>query len=367
MMDACLVGVGGVVCGAVGFVIGRWTSGDAAPSDNRGDLRIRSSELLSRPSGLFTPRESMHALEGIAKDHLRKTEYAKRVLLPNRIILIRHGESEGNVHESVYGTKADNLVELSELGSSQAISAGKHLKAILGDEKIIVFVSPFQRAYQTLRNIRTHLEDNIVSTEIEPVLREQEFGNLQGEEYKRYKQERMKVGRFYYRFPTGESGADVYHRVNLFWEDIWKLNVVGDPVDNVLVVTHGLTIRLLLMQLFKWSPDTFETMYNPANCEFFVLKKKMNMHLADQSRSLPYELDYKEGAAPKSERKVKVTFKGAAAPQNLLLKDYLSLPQPRTRSTDAAARMLVEQYGDFSVNDIVGVDFFVDEKFAKYR
>lgn len=70
---------------------------------------------------------------------------------------------------------------------------------------------------------------------MEPRLREQEFGNLQGDEFIKYREEQTKViwagrtffpkllrlfvasifqiGRFWYRFPTGESGADVYDRV----------------------------------------------------------------------------------------------------------------------------------------------------------
>jgi len=35
----------------------------------------------------------------------------------------------------------------------------------------------------------------------------QEFGNLQGEEFKAWRHEQASVGRFWYRFPTGESGA----------------------------------------------------------------------------------------------------------------------------------------------------------------
>ena len=44
-------------------------------------------------------------------------------------------------------------------------------------------------------------------------LREQDFGNFQDMEgKKREKAERLRFGRFFYRFPNGESGADVYDR-----------------------------------------------------------------------------------------------------------------------------------------------------------
>ena len=65
---------------------------------------------------------------------------------------------------------------------------------------------------QTARCLRTAIEPNLIHTYIEPRVREQEFGNLQGDEFKAFRAEQMRVGRFFYRFPTGESGADVYGR-----------------------------------------------------------------------------------------------------------------------------------------------------------
>ena len=40
---------------------------------------------------------------------------AKRKL-PSRVILLRHGESEGNADATLYRTKADNLIELTPKG-----------------------------------------------------------------------------------------------------------------------------------------------------------------------------------------------------------------------------------------------------------
>ncbi len=46
---------------------------------------------------------------------------------PNRIILIRHGESEGNINRSIYAERPDYSLELSEKGKEQAREAGRHL------------------------------------------------------------------------------------------------------------------------------------------------------------------------------------------------------------------------------------------------
>jgi len=338
----------------------------ASSSWDLGGCSFRLGRRPSFHSSQFVPESAVEAFDQAA-DYpsiavAQQAEEGRRLLLPQRIIMVRHGESEGNVDETTYQEKGDNLVELTDKGSEEALAAGRKIKEILDGEPVIVFVSPFQRTYQTLRNIRSHFEDSIVRTEICPLIREQEYGNLQSEEMAKYKEEKKKVGRFWYRFPTGESGADVYMRAELFWKDVIALNTRGGkpPVDNVLVVTHGLTMRLLLMCLNHWSPDTFETVFNPGNCDMWVLKKDLCM-----DAELPYRLDDTEGSLPRSSRMVKVIFKGGRE-QRLELKDYISIPPPRTSRLDIVKRMVAEQHG-FSASEIVGVDLFVEKKFAKYK
>jgi len=117
----------------------------------------------------------------------------------------------------------------------------------------------------------------IVRIDIEPRLREQEFGNTQDpSQMPEIRKEQSAVGRFWYRFPHGESGADVYHRVAAFWTELYNTHMhIHHPhgkVDNVVVITHGLTMRFILSVAFRWSPDTFETVWNPNNCEIWVLE-----------------------------------------------------------------------------------------------
>jgi broad specificity phosphatase PhoE len=57
----------------------------------------------------------------------------------------------------------------------------------------------------------------ILGVQEEVQLREQDFGNFQDTDgKKREKAERLRFGRFFYRFPNGESGADVYDRITIF-------------------------------------------------------------------------------------------------------------------------------------------------------
>ena len=199
-----------------------------------------------------------------------------REKLPATIILVRHGESEGNADSTLFRTIPDNLVGLTEKGLEQAAFVGQRIRTVfrkLQPSRVHLIVSPFERTLQTAATLRKSFEHLIVRTDLESRIREQEFGNLQNEQFQAFREEQKKVGRFWYRFPTGESGADVYDRVKSWWtESVANVNVrVGfEPVDALVVVTHGLTMRFVLMQLFSWSPTTFHSVWNAENCDTYV-------------------------------------------------------------------------------------------------
>jgi broad specificity phosphatase PhoE len=56
----------------------------------------------------------------------------------------------------------------------------------------------------------------LVGFQEEVQLREQDWGNFQapGQQTRNY-EERLKYGRFFFRFPEGESAADVYDRMTM--------------------------------------------------------------------------------------------------------------------------------------------------------
>lgn len=285
-----------------------------------------------------------------------------RLELPDRVILVRHGESMANVDKNVWRETPDNMIELSDRGSAQALRCGKRIREIVGDESVDFFVSPFERTLQTARKIRKAFADGqIGGCRIEPRIREQEFGNIQGDDHAKHREDQQRVGRFWYRFPSGESGADVHSRVCAFWKtDLLSHNLrVHCPrASNVVVVTHGLTMRLILMQLFNWSPNTFHTVWNADNCDIYVLKKDL-----DLPGPSPYMLDREEGDFPKSSIELIVTLKGEAD-RRVTLKDYLNIPAPRTTNHEIVKEMLLEQHG-IDPGKVEALDFF-GGKFKKF-
>lgn len=63
----------------------------------------------------------------------------KRCGFPKRLILVRHGESEGNIDPLLYCRVPDNAMHLTELGYEQAVAAGKSIKKIIGDDSVVRF------------------------------------------------------------------------------------------------------------------------------------------------------------------------------------------------------------------------------------
>ncbi|KAI3885836.1 hypothetical protein MKW92_033772 [Papaver armeniacum] len=82
--------------------------------------------------------------------------------LPKRIILVRHGESKGNLDGSAYTTTPDYKIPLTELGLNQARTAGQNILQIIQSQsesetennwKVYFYVSPYERTRSTLREI----------------------------------------------------------------------------------------------------------------------------------------------------------------------------------------------------------------------
>lgn len=187
---------------------------------------------------------------------------------PQRIILIRHGQAEGNVDETLFETKADHQMELTALGQAQARAAGERLRAVLGDEPAQFYISPYVRTRQTFAGVREAVASSVHRAYEEPRLREQDWGNYQvREDMLRQKKARNAFGHFFYRFTHGESGADVYDRVSTFLETLHRDFQREAFPPNAVIVTHGLTMRLFLMRWFHWSVEYFESLENPDFCE----------------------------------------------------------------------------------------------------
>mmetsp|Transcript_28233 Transcript_28233/g.52599 ORF Transcript_28233/g.52599 Transcript_28233/m.52599 type:complete len:273 (+) Transcript_28233:126-944(+) len=199
--------------------------------------------------------------------------------LPKRIILVRHGESLGNADAGAYCSIPDWQIPLTPKGVEQSRALGVTLKEIIGESPLFIYCSPYMRARQTLKGMVESFETNhIVGAREEPRITEQQFGNFQnGEEMQTIFSDRSDFGRFYYRFPEGEAGLDVYNRATSFIATLFRDWTRNDPEVQkemtVIVVTHGLTLRLFLMRWYQYTVREFEESVNPSNASYVLMER----------------------------------------------------------------------------------------------
>jgi len=203
-------------------------------------------------------------------------------VLPDRIVLVRHAESEGNVDKHVYSILPDRMLPLTEKGRWQAETAGQALRDVFEKDddpyNLVFYISPYRRSYQTYQGISKALpSESIVGVYEDVQLREQDFGNFQDPTGKKKEmKERLEFGRFFYRFPNGESGADVYDRITIFEDHLVRDINAGRFAQgntNLVLVTHGLALRIILMRWFHWTVDQFLKVYNPGHCQPIILER----------------------------------------------------------------------------------------------
>ncbi len=186
---------------------------------------------------------------------------------PERLWLVRHGQSEGNVardaadetgaHEIAIHVR-DVDVPLSELGRDQAQAAGRWFGALPRDERPqVILASPYIRAKELAEIICREgaLSGGPAHTIVDERLREREFGifdrlTTAGIRH-RFPEEaahRRLLGKFYHRPPGGESWADVILRLRSMLNTI-NLHYCD---RRVLIVCHQVVVlcfRYILEEL----------------------------------------------------------------------------------------------------------------------
>lgn len=197
---------------------------------------------------------------------------------PREITIVRHAQSAGNLAaEKAHAAGAqlidiaprDADVPLSDLGRRQAQALGEWLT----DQQAcdVAYVSPYRRARETL-------EIGLRAAQWSPPvfhderIREKELGILdrltrlgvQARFPDQYEL-RVRVGKFYYRPPGGESWADVVLRQRSFFESLMHAH----DEARVLIVTHQVVVlgfRYIIESLTEEQLLTIDAQADVANC-----------------------------------------------------------------------------------------------------
>eukprot|EP00967_Tisochrysis_lutea_P088016 scaffold124639_cov31-Tisochrysis_lutea.AAC.4 len=97
---------------------------------------------------------------------------------PERIILVRHGQSDGNANRRAYERTPDSQIALTDVGYAQGVVAGLQIRKLVGNESVRFYYSPYLRARQTLLAVLKAFDSQTVELSTEPRLREQDFGEV---------------------------------------------------------------------------------------------------------------------------------------------------------------------------------------------
>ncbi|MBV8888446.1 MAG: phosphoglycerate mutase family protein [Alphaproteobacteria bacterium] len=205
-----------------------------------------------------------------------------------RLYLVRHGQSEANLDNTVNARLPDHNVPLSAEGHKQAAAAGHVLARTLGpDRRVRLFVSPYVRTRETSAGIEAAL--GATGTRFDKreaiELRELEFGLFDGipdgdlprlfpREYEHYDKHRRFSGEFFAPMPLGESRCNVADRVKAVFGTILRDAAADrpDPITDFVIVSHGVTIRCFRLQWMHYGWEWYEQQRNPWNCSVQLIE-----------------------------------------------------------------------------------------------
>ena len=175
---------------------------------------------------------------------------------PDRLWIVRHGQSAGNVARDAAELAQTHLIDLttrdadtplSELGQQQSHALAKWFAELpAGQRPNVLMTSPFVRSQQTVQAVADALGIEHAEIAVDERLREKEFGILDRytvagikAKFPDLAEQRALVGKFYFRPPGGESWCDVLLRLRSVTE-VLRRDHVG---DRVLIVAHQVIVN----------------------------------------------------------------------------------------------------------------------------
>ena len=174
---------------------------------------------------------------------------------PCYLVLVRHGQSEWNKKNLFTGWKDPKLTAR---GVEEAIKAGDELKGS-GYSFDKMYTSELFRAQETGRIILDRMGLDSIEVIRDLSLNERNYGDLAGlnkdDARKKWGEDQVHIWRRSFDVPPpgGESLKDTAERVLPYF----KQNIIPQLAEglNILIAAHGNSLRALVMEIEKISPD----------------------------------------------------------------------------------------------------------------
>lgn len=215
-----------------------------------------------------------------------------KLKINGKIILLRHGESVEDLDKDHHKYFEDDEMSLTELGKKQAQDAGDEINkevANVTNNDVIFYTSPSKRVRETADGILSRLGGaSQTSVHVLSEIRKQDWGKVLIEDRSKIERERYETGVLRYSFPVGETSESYLVRFKKFIENL-KSDIQKSPNTTRVIITHGFELRLILMNIFNWSEEYFESLEHPKNCEIkkitiAIEDGKLRFHLEDKMK-----------------------------------------------------------------------------------
>jgi len=187
----------------------------------------------------------------------------------NKLVLLRHGQSQWNLENRFTGWRD---VPLTEKGIQEAKNAGILIKKnnIIIDK---VFSSVLERANKTAEiaiteaGINSLIDGENVYYTKNQKLNERDYGDLVGlnkaETAEKFGKEQVHIWRRSYDVPppNGESLKDVVSRVSPYFENEIEPLIMDNK--NILIAAHGNSLRAILIKVGLYKPEEISSIELP--------------------------------------------------------------------------------------------------------
>ena len=187
----------------------------------------------------------------------------------NKLILLRHGQSQWNLENRFTGWKN---VPLTEKGEAEAKKAGELIrKHNISIDR--VFSSVLERANRTAEiaikkaELNNLLENNKIIMTCSEKLNERDYGDLVGlnkqETADKFGKDQVHIWRRSYDTPppNGESLKDVVERVSPYFKE--NIKPLIDKGENILIAAHGNSLRAMMIELGMYKPEEISNIELP--------------------------------------------------------------------------------------------------------
>lgn len=184
-----------------------------------------------------------------------------------QVLLIRHGQSQEDIHPSIRSTVHDRRISITSKGKLQVqamLNELEHRVAAYANIKLIC--SPSNRARQTMMLFCSYFAGIDFEILYEDSIRNLNWGTVDEHTVRQVEQERYQAGVLNYQFPGGDNTPVFVKNIESFVARLLSTGRIARHQKCAVIFTHGFALRVLAKAFLSISDEDFRYLANPPNC-----------------------------------------------------------------------------------------------------